>query len=137
MEAVIAGWAMGYVMGIVATVAITFLLTRNDGPSWLAGVLDSSVSRPLLAIPVFVGTSLIWTMIGLALGAIYDVGGFHDGASGLGSPSIGFAGMMAALAAMPLPLLVLLWRSSWWLWAGQALLFVLLFGWAMPHLAGQ
>ena len=88
MEAVIAGWAAGYAMGVLTTIAVTIILVKDDEPAFLGSVFDPGVSRPLIAIPFFVGASLAWTMIGLVLGSAYRVGSFEETAGGLGSPSM-------------------------------------------------
>ena len=54
----------------------------------------------------------------------------------MGSPSLPWLLGMLALAAMPLPFLVLVWRRHWWLFSAMSGAFLGLFGWLMPVLAG-
>ena len=137
MEAVIAGWAAGYAMGVLTTIAVTIILVKDDEPAFLGSVFDPQVSRPLIAIPFFVGASLVWTMIGLVLGSAYRVGDFEESASGLGSPSMSFTLAMVTLGALPALVGSVVWPRHWKLWVGLAVGFALLFGWAVPHLAGR
>lgn len=131
----IAGWAAGYAMGVLTTIAVTIILVKDEQPAFLGSVFDPQVSRPLIAIPFFVGASLAWTMIGLVLGSAFRVGGFEDSDGGLGSPSLSFTLAMVTMAALPALVGSVVWPRHWKLWLGLALGFALLFGWAVPHLA--
>ncbi len=135
MEALIAGWLAGYVMAMASTVALTFLAIRTRESSLMNHWVDSEVSTVLLAVPIFMGTVLGWTMAGLVLGAIYDLGDLGSRADVLGSPSGPFLLIIAALAWLPLPPLLIFWRRYWWLWCGMSGAFLGLFGWLMPLLA--
>lgn len=135
MGAVIAGWGAGYFMAIVSTIAVAYLLTKIDTRHLLGRVIDPDVPRPLVAVPYFVGASLIWTFIGLAIGSVYDVLDFADGPGGLGAPHLGFALGMCAVAAVPVPILCAIAMRHWWLWTAMAAIFAASFGWAMPLLA--
>ena len=135
MSAIIAGWAAGYAMAIATTIALIFLLTRVSRTGWLDRFVASEVSSALVAVPISIGAMLGWTMAGLVLGLFWIAGDFDTKASGLGSPSWQFTLIMAVLALLPLPPLVLFVRRYWWLWASMSLLFAGLFGWVMPVLA--
>jgi hypothetical protein len=137
MEAVIAGWAAGYAMGILTTVAVVVILVRDKEAAFLGSVFDPQVSRPLIAIPFFVGATILWTMIGLVLGSAYRVGGFENSDGGLGSPSMAFTLAMVTIAALPALVGSVIWPNHWKIWTGLAVGFALLFGWAVPHLAGR
>ncbi len=137
MEAVIAGWAAGYAMGVLTTVAVVVILVRDKEATFLSSVFDPQVSRSLIAIPFFVGASIVWTMIGLVIGSAYRVGGFEDSASGLGSPSMSFTLAMVTIGALPALIGSVIWPGHWKTWVGLAAGFALLFGWAVPHLAGR
>ncbi len=136
MGAVIAGWAAGHAMAIVTTVAAIYLLTQAS-PKILDRLVDPEVSRALLGVPVFIGAKLAWTIVGLAIGSIYEVGGFSGGKGMLFAPSIGFAGAMVAVGLMPVGILAALWSRFWWLWLLLAISFAAAFGWGMPVLAAQ
>ncbi len=135
MEAVIAGWLLGYAMAIASTAALTFLVTRQRDASILSRWFSPDVPGALLAVPISIGTTLGWTMIGLVLGSLYEVGDFEGRRDILGSPSGVFTLIILALAWFPLPPLVIFFRRYWWVWLAMSLLFVVLFGWAMPLLA--
>jgi len=138
MSAVIAGWVAGYAMGMVSTVALVFLTLRlsGDGEA-LDRLVSREVPRPLLVVPIFLGTTILWTIVGLVLGLIYDVGDFAHKPGALGAPSWVFLLLVAAVAWLPLPPLVIFGRRFWRLWCGMAVLFVGLFGWLMPLLAAR
>ena len=135
MNAVIGGWVAGYAMAVLSTIALTYLAMRPGAASFMGRWLAVDVSKTLVAIPIFVGTTLAWTMAGLILGSGYKVGGFENKPGALGAPSWAFLLIVVALAWLPLPILVALGRRYWWLWSGMSLAFVGLFGWLMPVLA--
>jgi hypothetical protein len=137
VEAVIAGWAAGYAMGILSTVAVVIILVRDDEAAFFGSVFDPQVSRPLIAIPFFVGATIVWTMIGLVLGSAYRVGGFEESAGGLGSPSMSFTLAMVTMGALPTLVGCVIWPRHWKIWLSLGVGFAALFGWAVPHLAGQ
>lgn len=137
MEAVIAGWVAGYVMAMASTAALVFLLVRARASRTVTRWLSPEVPGALLAVPVFLGTVVAWTMAGLVLGSIYRVGELAAEPDLLGSPSAPFLLGVVALAWLPLPPLVLFARRFWWLWCVMSALFVGLFGWVMPLLAGD
>lgn len=134
MGAVIAGWGAGYVMAMVSTVAVAYLLTRFETPTLVSSHIDPGVPRALIAVPYFVATTLLWTFIGLLIGAVYAVAGFADGPGGLGSPHMGYTLAICALAAMPAPVLCAVARRFWWVWLGVSATFAGAFGWAVPWL---
>jgi hypothetical protein len=137
MGAVIAGFAAGYTMAIFTTIAITYLITRPGTTGLIDRILDPEVPRGLVAVPVFVGASLLWPLIGLVIGSIYEVAGFADGPAAMGTKNIGFAAAMVVVGVLPVPVLVALWARHWWLWLGMGALFALAFGWMLPVLEAQ
>ncbi len=138
MNAVLAGWAAGYAMAIITTIALVFLALRltDDG-----GMLDRwvarEVPRPILAVPIFLGATLLWTMAGLVFGSLYEVGNFAARPGALGSPGWPFLLIVAAVAWFPLPPLLIFARRFWALWCGLTLAFIALFGWLLPLLAAR
>jgi hypothetical protein len=108
---------------------------RPGAAAFVGRWLAVDVSRTLVAVPIFVGTTLVWTMAGLILGSFYKVGGFDSKPGALGAPSWVFLLLITAVGWLPLPVLVLLGRRYWWLWGGMSLAFMGLFGWLMPVLA--
>lgn len=137
MEAVIGGWACGYVMGIFTTFALSYLVLKVPADGGISKIVAPEVNRVLLAVPIFIGASMVWGLIGLAIGMLYEVSGIHDQTGMIGSPSGVYTIMVFVLAWLPVPLLVMLFRSQWWVWVSLSAAFAALFGWVLPHLAGQ
>lgn len=135
MNAVIGGWAAGYIMGVLSTGALAFLVTRMRDAGFIERWAARDVPGVLLAAPLFTGASLGWGLVGLLLGSLYEAGGFETMPGALGAPSWAFLLMIAAMAWLPLPLLFILRRQYWWLWCSMSACFVALFGWLMPLLA--
>lgn len=135
MNAVIGGWAAGYVMAILSTVALTYLAFQPGPQKFVQGRIDPGVPGLLLAVPISIGTTVIWTMAGLVLASAYVLGGFEDKPGALGAPSWQFTLIMAVLALLPIPALLVLSARLWWLWLTMSLAFAGLFGWLMPLLA--
>ncbi len=133
MAVVLAGWIAGYVMAMLSTAALTYLVVTTPDlgrlNDWFSG------SRGLSVVPFSVGTTLLWTMAGLALASLYQVLDLESQPDVLGSPSAPFLIGVAALAVMPLPFLMLVSRKRWWLYCAMSGAFLGLFGWLMPILA--
>ena len=74
VNTLIAGWVAGYLMAVASTIVLVFLTVRFSTPG---GLLDrwvaNEVPRPILAVPIFVGTTLAWTLAGLILATVYEV----------------------------------------------------------------
>lgn len=137
MSAILAGWMAGYAMAIATTLAVVFLLSKMDRTAWLERWVASEVPVALLGVPVSIGSAVAWTMLGLLIGSLYLLGNFDTKPGALGSPSWPFTLIMAALAFLPLPPLMLFVRRFWWLWLAMSALFVGLFGWMVPLLAAR
>lgn len=137
MGEVIAGWAAGYIMALVSTLALVYLLARGSESRFVQHLSGGETRPMLLSIPVALGSFLAWTLAGLVLGSAYRLGGLEGEADVLGSPSAPFLLAMVAIGATPLPLLVIAWPRLWWMWCGLAASFVGLFGWFMPLLAAR
>ncbi len=134
---VLAGLAMGHAMAIVSTVALTYIAVQPGAERFVRKVFDPEVPGWLLAVPISIGTGVLWPMTGLVLASAYILGGFADMPPALGAPSGPWLLLMAALAWLPVPVLWLVSRRLWWMWLGMALVFVGLFGWAMPLLGAR
>jgi hypothetical protein len=135
VEAVIAGWIAGYAMAMASTVALTCLAVQSRDAPLLKRWIDSEVPAALLFVPIFLGTVLAWTMAGLILGALYELGDLGSKPDILGSPSAPFLLLVVALGWLPLPPLIVFWRRHWPIWCGMSAAFIGLFGWLMPLLA--
>ncbi|MEX0781321.1 MAG: hypothetical protein WD557_01635 [Dehalococcoidia bacterium] len=133
MEAVIAGTAAGYAMAIASTLALTYLAWRAQGAPWLERMVAQEVNTALLAVPIFMGASLGWTMIGLVAGSAYRLAGLDDG----GWPGTSFYVVVVLAAAFSLMPLLFFWPRYWWMWMAMSAAFVGAFGFLMPALAGR
>jgi len=120
----------GYAMAILSTFALTYLAIQPGPQKAIQKYLD--VPGMLLAVPISIGTGVIWTMIGLVMGSFYEVGSFDERPGALLAPSWVFLLIVGAFAWFPLPVLWLVSRKFWWLWLGMSLSFLVLFGWLMP-----
>ncbi|WP_322796168.1 hypothetical protein [Tepidiforma sp.] len=134
INTIIAGWAAGYAMAILSTFALTYIAVQPALQKHVQRIFDPEVPGALLAVPISIGTGVIWTMLGLILASLYILGDFADMQPALGSPSGPWLLLMAALAWLPVPVLWLISRRLWWLWLSMSVSFVGLFGWAMPLL---
>lgn len=135
MAAVMAGWAAGYAMSLVVTIALTYIAFQVRTTGVFDRFLDPEVPSAMFAVPISIGTLIIWTMIGLMIGSAYELGNLREQPAMLGSPSGPFAVAMVIIAFLPIPPLLVLFRRWWWLWLTQSVSFALLFGWLMPLLA--
>ena len=137
MEALIGGWVAGYVMAMLTTGAVTYLVLRSREAALIERWVARDVSGPLLVIPILTGAVVAWTMFGLVLGATYEVASLDGEAGGLGSPSVAFTLGVVMLGIAPALLVGILWQRLWWMWTSFAIAFGALFGWLLPHLAGR
>lgn len=137
MATVIAGWAAGYAMALVTAIALTFLATREGATGSVSHRVFEGVPAGLLAVLVSIGSVLVWTIVGLIVGSVYEVGGLESQPAALGSPSWPFSLAMVILALFPMLPLTALVPRYWWLWAVLAAAFAALFGWLMPVLAAR
>jgi hypothetical protein len=135
VNAVLGGWAAGYAMAILSTFAFTYLALQPGLQKFVQRWIDPQVPGFLLAVPISIGTTVLWTMAGLMLASAYVLGGFEDKPGALGAPSWQFALITLVLAFLPVPILFALSRRLWWLWFSMSLAFAGLFGWLMPVLA--
>lgn len=136
MREVLAGWAAGYAMGLVSTALLAWMSRPGGLLERLRERLLPGLPPVGFAVPVFIGASLAWGLLGLLAGSAYRVGEFGARRDGLGSPSLAFTAIIVLLAIAPLPALVLLARREWWAWTGGGVAFAALFGWMLPLLAG-
>lgn len=131
---VIAGFVCGYAMALLSTAAFTYLLVKTKSPPLVRQLLHEETPIGLAAVPLSMGTALIWNMAGLMIGSAYRVLDAGEMADFLWSPSGPFLAGMAVIAVLPLPFLVLMWPRHWWVYVTMSLAFVGCFGWAMPLL---
>ena len=136
MAALIAGAMAGYVMAMLTSVAVAFLVLRARDAELVERWVARDVPGPLLLVPILTGSVLGWVFVGLVAAIIYEVADLGARAGGLGSPSAVFTIVAVFLSLVPAVLLGVLWPRLWWTWAALALPCAGLFGWMLPHLAG-
>ncbi|MEX2080129.1 MAG: hypothetical protein WEC33_00810 [Dehalococcoidia bacterium] len=135
MEAVVAGWVAGYAMGVVTTVALTYLVFQAAESGIVRRLTEGGMPPMMLSLPIFLLAAFGWTIVGLAGGIVYDAGAMGGQPDFAGSPSAGFTLGVLALCWLPLPPLVAFGRRYTWVWVSCALAFAGLFGWLLPVLA--
>ena len=126
----------GHVMALASGAALSYIVLRLIEPASLERWVDRGVPRALVVVQISVGAFVTWMFIGLVLASAYLAGNFAEDPGALGSPSVTFTAIVVALAFLPLPPLILLWRRPWWLWCGLSGLFAAFFGWLLP-LSGE
>ena len=137
MAALIAGWLAGAAMAMLTTATAAALALRARDSALVERWIAREVPATLLAVPVFAGAVVAWTLIGLGAGVIYEVADMAARPDGLGGPSATFTIAAAALGVTPALLLGIPWPRLWWLWSAHAAAFAGLFGWLLPWLAGR
>lgn len=136
LQVLVVGMAAGYAMALLSTAALTYLLHEGIGAGRLDRWIDRGVPRALVAVQVLFASTAAWMLAGTALAALYLGAEFDSGRDGIGSRSLPFTGVMASLAAAPLPPLVYLFPRRWWLWSAMSAAFLVLFGWILPLAGG-
>ena len=122
-------------MAIISTGALVAIATRVRTAAWLDRWVARDVPGAALAVPVFTGMVIAWTMAGIGFGLLFEALGGADSRGIPGVVSLPFTVFVLGLAAMPAPPLIVLWPRYLWLWTGSALSFAGLFGFLMPYLA--
>lgn len=133
MEAVVAGWVAGYAMAIASTMVLTYLTWRAQGAAWLDRMVAREVNPAFLAVPIFLGASLGWTMVGLLAGSAYRLAELDDG----DWPGTPFYVVLLLAAAFPLLPLLFFWPRQWMIWAALGATFLASFGVLMPALSSR
>lgn len=136
LRVLVTGMAAGYAMALVSTALLTYALATAMNSGKLERWIDAGVPRALLGVQILVGATALWMLLGTGLAALYLAGDFAGRARGLGSPSLAFTFIVAALAIAPLPIVLVASPRRWWTWAIAAVIFVAAFGWILP-LAGE
>ncbi len=137
MAALIAGAMAGYVMAMLTSVAVTYLVFRARDAELVERWVARDVPGPLLLVPILTASVLAWVFVGLLSAIIYEVADLGSQADGLASPSAVFTIIAVVFSLAPALLLGILWPRLWWMWAALAIPCVGLFGWFLPHLAGR
>jgi hypothetical protein len=136
MAEVFSGFVMGYAMSLVFTAlaAVMVVRARSRLPS-LAKAIAPNLSVVMLAVPISILAFLLWTMIGLILGLLYRGALDHLSGAGLGSPNWPFTLGVILFTLAFLAVILYAWRRLPWQVLVMAVMFLGLFGWAMPYLA--
>lgn len=68
VQALLAGWISGAAVAFATTAIVLVVLSRDEG--WRARFVRTTVRLPLMGIVVINGMMLVWTLVGLMLGAL-------------------------------------------------------------------
>ena len=135
MEAILAGFVVGYALSVLALGILALRLSAHPGLIRSLQRQTAAASPiPFLAVAASLGLQVLFGVVGVAFGAAYWAVR-SDAVVGLGSPSwrytlavLVFAGLSGATAAA--------FQPAWWRGAAlMTLFFAGLFGWLLPHLA--
>ncbi len=135
VRALIAGWVSGAAVAFVSTgvLLVALVQARARGVQWLTGWEQV---RPALVGILFVnGMMLLWTLLGLVLGAAYLQARALRPEPGLLSPNFAFTATVAGLLLVSLGLVWFVFRRlAWPVWS-IGLAATAAFGWMLPNLA--
>ena len=124
-------------MAIISTGVLVAGATRVRTAAWLDRWVARDVPGTALAVPVFTGMVIAWTMAGIGLGLLFAALGGADESPVPGIENLAYAVFIAGLALVPAPLMLVLSRRHLWLVAGGAVTFAAIFGVLMPYLAAR
>lgn len=126
MQAVLAGWVAGYGVAIVFTLVGTMFVMAARRPA------EGEVFNNPLAVGVVlsIGGFLLWTLVGLVLGAVYP-----RVSEATGVPSLPFSGAVFAVAALLTIGASILAGRVWWHILVLGALIAAAFGIVLPVLA--
>ena len=136
MAEVFAGFVVGYAFALVFTgvTAVMVIDARSNVP-YLAKAIAPNISAVQLAVPISILAFLLWTLVGLVLGALYRAARLNLEGGGLGSPNWPYTAGVALATALVLAVVWYAWRRVTLPVALTAVAFAAMFGWGMPHLA--
>ena len=133
MRTIFAGWIAGYVMGISVTVSLAWMILRSDKGTQLGNFFDPDLDQRLLYVFLHLGASLLCTIIGLIIGALYHVAIIQR--LGADPFAFGFFITLVIVVVVALIILISIWPNRWFLWTSQSLFVITLFGLILPLLA--
>jgi hypothetical protein len=117
----------------VVVLAMAFAKAR-DAIGWIEHVLSREVPMTLVTIPLFTGSVIVWTAVGLIAGLAFHLSTSDDPDWVLGSSNIAFTAVVALLAAAGVAA-VLVVQRRWWRGALiHAVTILAAFGWLLPAL---
>jgi hypothetical protein len=132
---VFAGFVCGYALALLSTPLLAILLIQLRARSeLLARLLPANASAMSVGVLLHGAMFLFWTALGILLGLVLLAMGDSAGAFGSTNPPfslfvVGLAVAISAPVAFAAPRLRTAALTG-------VVLFVLLFGWLMPHMAG-
>jgi hypothetical protein len=136
LRAVVAGFVSGVAVAFATTAIALYAFAQEVRAGRPLPLPGWQRVRPALLGLMFVnGLMLVWTALGLLLGAAYVGAESARPAAGLGSPNVLFTVLIAAGVGV---VLTIVWyvmrRLHWTAWATGGVA-VLAFGWMLPNLA--
>jgi hypothetical protein len=132
---VFAGFVIGFAIALIASpIAAWAIVSSNDRSGFAQRLAPPGTSVIALSVVLNLASVLMFTALGMVLGAA--LAGVEDRRpdGGIGSPNLAYTLIvvsLAAVVAIPMLALPMLRRPA----IAGALLFAALFGWAMPWLA--
>ena len=133
IRALVVGFGSGAVCALATTGIAMVVLARQR--FWAGQPEQRRIPLPLLGVAFANGLMLLWTLLGLILGALFLAAEARLPADGIGSENRAFTlGVLAVCAAVLAAGTIVLGRLPWWLGV-SATIAVALFGWGLPNLA--
>ena len=136
MAELFSGFVVGYAFSLLftAVAAIMVIEARSNVP-YLSKAIAPNINAVQLAVPISILAFLVWTLVGLLLGALYRGARLNLAGGGLGSPNWPFTLAVLLATVAFLAIVYYAWRRLRWPVALTASAFAGMFGWGMPHLA--
>ena len=136
MAEVFAGFVCGYGVALVFTpLAALMIIDARSRIPYLAKAIAPNISVVALTVPVSLLGFLIWTAVGMVLGLLYRGAEQNVPDGGLGSPNLLYTALVLAFGGSALIIIALGLRRLPWPVLVIGVVFVGVFGWAMPYLA--
>ena len=133
MRPIFAGWIAGYVMSISVTVSLAWIILKSDQRNQLGNFFDPDLDQRLFYVFLHLGASLLCTIVGLIIGALYHVAIVKR--LGADPFAFGFFITLVIVVVVALIILISIWPNRWFLWTTQSLFVITLFGLILPLLA--
>ncbi len=136
MAEVFSGFVVGYAFSLLFTaVAAVMVIEARRNLPYLSKAIAPNINAVQLAVPISILAFLVWTLVGLLLGALYRAARLNLAGGGLGSPNWPFTLAILLATVAFLAIVYYAWRRLRWPVALTASAFAGMFGWGMPHLA--
>jgi hypothetical protein len=98
-DAIFGGFVAGYIVSIVDVVVLALAFAKaRDAIGWIDHVLSREVPMTLVTIPLFTGSVIVWTAVGLIMGLAFHLSTSEDPDWVLGSSNIVFTVVVGLLA---------------------------------------